>query len=75
MPFPLPIDPDFMKEVVLAWLEDVDERLLHGRPEDAEISWKEAVGLYLKLGPGEYSPEIDKLIVDARVKLDQIPSS
>ena len=72
MPFPMPIDPEFRMEVILAWLQDVDDRLEVGRIDDAEKSWKEAVGLYLKLGPGEYNSDVDKLIVDARVKLNNL---
>ena len=40
MPFPLPLDPDFRKEVVSMWMDDVDDRLAMGDMEDARVSWK-----------------------------------
>jgi len=71
MPFPLPIDPQFRREIIKEWLYDVDERLAAGTIDGAEKSWKDAAKLYLGLGAGEYCPEIDALIAEQRVKIDQ----
>lgn len=71
MPFPLPIDITFQHEVIEAWLEDVDDRIELGQKEQAELSWKEATGLYLKLGHDGYRKDLDDKIVESRVKLDR----
>jgi hypothetical protein len=70
MPFPLPIDPDFRKEVVSMWMDDVDDRLVLGDLEDAEVSWKIANAIYLNLPPGEGTLEIEARLVGQRVKLN-----
>jgi hypothetical protein len=48
MPFPLPFDPSFRKEVVSSWMDDVEDRLALGSLEDAEVSWKIANSIYLR---------------------------
>ena len=70
MSFPLPIDPDFRKEVVGFWLDDVDDRLEIGNLSDAELSWKQANGIYLTLPPGSGDMALEDRIFAARVKLD-----
>jgi hypothetical protein len=74
MPFPLPIDPDFRKEVVSMWMDDVDDRLELGDLEDAEVSWKIANVIYLNLPPGECTLELESRLVGQRVKLNHTPS-
>ena len=74
MPFPLPIDPRYRKEIVWAWIEDISDRL----EEDllgAETSWKIAREIYLSLPPGEGDEEIESALWQARVKLDQTEHS
>jgi hypothetical protein len=76
MPFPLPSDPDFRKTVVSYWLEDVDDRLSLGSPEDAEVSWKIANEIYLSLPPGHGDMQLEDWLFAQRVKLDQtLPSN
>jgi hypothetical protein len=72
MPFPLPLDPFFRKEIVWMWIHDISDRLKLGDTEGAEISWKTANEIYLSLAPGEGSPEIEKWMFSERVKLDNI---
>ena len=74
MPFPLPLDPDFRKEVVSMWMDDVDDRLATGDKEDAEVSWKIANAIYLNLPPGEGTLELEARLVGQRVKLNHTPS-
>ena len=75
MPFPLPIDPDFRKEVVSMWMDDVDDRLVLGNIEDAEVSWKIANSIYLHLPPGEGTLEIEARLFRQRVKLTKLTDS
>lgn len=69
-PFPLPADPDFRKEVIQAWLEDIDDRLQMGDHKSAQESWKLANTLLLQLPPGRGAPSLEKELVSKRVKLD-----
>ena len=73
MPFPLPLDPDFRKEVVSMWMDDVDDRLAMGYIEDARVSWKIANAIYLNLPPGEGTLELEARLFGQRVKLDHTP--
>jgi hypothetical protein len=70
MPFPLPIDPQFRREVVWAWIGDVAERI-EKDIEGANQSWKTAQGIYLSLPPGEGDEELESALFQARVKLDR----
>ena len=70
MTLPLPIDPDFRKECVGFWLDDVEDRL-----EEAERSWKEANSLYLSLPPGYGNLTLEDRLVQLRVKLDKLTNS
>lgn len=74
MPFPLPLDPDFRKEVVSMWMDDVDDRLAMGDMEDARVSWKIANAIYLNLPPGEGTLELEARLVGQRVKINHTPS-
>jgi hypothetical protein len=71
MPFPLPLDPTFRKEVIKSWIEDVHDRLELGDTESAELSWKIANSLFVSLpaGQGDFSLEND--LIESRVKLEQ----
>jgi len=71
MAFPLPVDPFFRKEIVFIWICDIDDRLEVKDFEGAELSWKIAQDIYLSLPPGNGSEKIEKLLVEARVKLDR----
>ena len=75
MPFPLPLDPDFRKEVVSMWMDDVEDRMELGDIEDAEVSWKIANAIYLNLPPGEGTLEIEARLFGQRVKLDKLTDS
>lgn len=70
MPFPLPIDPEFRKEIIRSWIEDCHDRLELGYKNDAEVSWRTANSLYLSLPPGSGDPAIEQALVSARVKLE-----
>lgn len=70
MAFPLPIDPDFRKEVIRSWIEDCYDRLEQQRKEDAKLSWKIANTLYLSLPPGSGDLSIEDALMEIRVKLD-----
>ena len=69
MPLPLPQDPQFRKEVIQAWLDDVDDRLEMGQPEGALLSWKIANDLFLQLPPGFGDLDLEDQLVAKRVKL------
>jgi hypothetical protein len=75
MAFPLPADPEYRKEVVMLWLDDVEDRLKVYSVSDAEKSWKIAQCIYLSLPPGGGSDEIESALVRARVKLDKLTES
>ena len=70
MPFPLPIDPFFRKEIARIWLLDVYDRLEIGDLDGAEKSWKTATDIVLSLPAGEGSTSLDGELFQARVKLD-----
>lgn len=72
MPFPLPVDPDFRKEVIDFWLDDVDDRLLLDHVEDAEKSWKQANELYLSLPAGCGDLTLEEKLIAKRVKLNNL---
>jgi hypothetical protein len=70
MPFPLPLDPEFRKEIVSFWMDDVEDRDAQGDYEDAEVSWRIANSIYLNLPPGEGCLETEARLFGLRVKLD-----
>ena len=70
MPFPLPIDPDFRREVVKMWLQDVEDRLKMGDSLGAKQSWKIANSIYLSLPSGGGEFLLEKILIETRVKLD-----
>jgi hypothetical protein len=70
MAFPLPIDPEYRKEIVWAWIGDIADRLESEVP-GAEDSWKIAQEIYLSLPPGCGCEEIESALFLARVKLDK----
>lgn len=72
MAFPLPLDPEFKRQIVRDWINDVSDRLEGNYTDDAEQSWKIASEIYLSLPPGEGSEELEADLVAARVKLNQI---
>jgi hypothetical protein len=72
MSFPLPVDPEYRKLVVLFWLDDIDDRIAINQVQDAEKSWKIAQDIYLSLPPGEGSEELEISLAFYRVKLDKI---
>lgn len=71
MPFPLPKDPDFIKEVVKSWLIDVGDRTEIGDIAGAELSLRTAKVLYLSLPPGCGDSDIEVEIVRVGVSLEQ----
>lgn len=72
MAFPLPLDPDFRKVVIDFWLDDVEDRLLLDRLEDAEKSWKQANDLYLALPAGCGDLSLEEKLIAKRVKLNNL---
>ena len=70
MAFPLPIDDNFRIETIKGWLDDVDDRLELGRPEDAIISFNIARDLYLKLPGSVFSQELEDRVVAAQGKIN-----
>jgi hypothetical protein len=71
-PFPLPQDPEFRREVVSFWLDDIEDRLISGPVEDAEVSWRIANAIYLNLPPGEGLMETEARLFALRVKLNHL---
>lgn len=71
MPFPLPVDPTYRKELISDWLIDVEDRLID-YPETAEESWQIARTLYLSLPPGEGDDNLEAQLISIRVKIDKI---
>ena len=71
MPFPMPRDPAFKREIVELWLLDIEDRLRDGLP-GAEDSWRIANEVYLSLPPGEGRQELEQKLVEARVKLSNL---
>ena len=69
MPFPLPLDPAYRKEIVWAWIGDVADRL-ESDINGANTSWKIAQEIYLSLPPGNGDDKIESALFKARVKLD-----
>jgi hypothetical protein len=69
MPFPLPLDPQYRRDLVRDWLQDVADRV--NDPESANVSWKIANDIYLSLPPGEGDETLELELVQARVKIDQ----
>ena len=74
MPFPLPLDPQFRKEVIRSWIDDVDDRVNMGDLDGAEKSWQTANHLYLKLPAGKGDAELERHLVASGVKLTEYPS-
>jgi hypothetical protein len=70
MAFPLPLDPQFRRDLVWDWIADIADRL-ETDPKGAEVSWKIANEIYLSLPPGEGCEEIESAMMLARVKLDK----
>lgn len=71
MPFPLPRDPDFIKEVVESWVIDIRDRVEMGDVEGARVSLSIANKLYLSLPAGNGDDSLEKRIIEARVNLEQ----
>ena len=71
MPFPLPVDPDFRKEVVKSWIEDVYDRLELSDLDGAQYSWQAANTIYVSLPAGQGDFFIEEELVKSRVKLSQ----
>ena len=72
MPFPLPLDPYFRKEIVFMWICDIQDRLKIGDIEGAQQSWKTALEIYLSLPAGEGSDSLETQLSGMRVKLDSL---
>jgi hypothetical protein len=69
MPFPLPIDPDFRKAIIVSWIEDCEDRVMAGQLDQAFDSLRIANSLYLGLPAGQGDEGIEKALVEVRVKL------
>lgn len=72
MPFPLPLCPDLRKIIVDDWLNDVQDRLSLGQPENAEQSWRIANKIYLDLPPGCGDTALEGRLYQLRVSLDNL---
>lgn len=72
MPFPLPVDPQFRKEVIEFWLEDIEDRIEMNALQGALDSWKIANGLYLELPAGHGDPYLEDQLMALRVKLTKL---
>ena len=75
MPFPLPLDPVFRKEIVNMWILDIGDRIKLGDVEGANQSWKIANEIYLSLPPGEGDAEIESALALAGVKISKLTYS
>lgn len=71
MPFPLPLDPTFRKEVIQSWIEDVYDRLELNDIQSAKQSWQIANTLYVSLPPGQGDFLLEEALIESRVKLEQ----
>lgn len=71
MPFPLPRDPEFIREAVAIWIEDIDERLALNDVQGANESWTTAAKLFLSLPPGHSCAKLEETLFSQRVKLDR----
>jgi hypothetical protein len=71
MPFPLPIDEEFRIEVIKVWLDDVEDRLALGKNEDADLSFRIALNLYLKLPGNFFDQNLEDRIIAAQGKINQ----
>ena len=71
MPFPIPLDPVFRKELIEAWVEDVLYRIEIGDIANGLKSWQIAVSMVNSLPPGCSDGSLEKELHDIRVKLDQ----
>ena len=71
MPFPLPLDPDFRKDIIRSWIEDIEDRLELSDLEGAYLSWNTANNLYVSLPAGQGDFFIEKALVKSRVKISQ----
>lgn len=70
MPFPLPLDPTFRKEVVEMWLIDVGDQLSLGRLKEAKDSCQTALEIFLSLPPGWGDPELEEKLVRTKQALE-----
>lgn len=71
MPFPLPLDPSFRKEVIQCWIEDVSDRLELNDIESAKQSWQIANTLYVSLPAGQGDFLLEDQLIESRVKIEQ----
>lgn len=71
MPFPLPLDPVFRKEVIQCWIEDVYDRLELNDKQSAMQSWQIANNLYVSLPPGQGDFLVEQQLMESRVKIEQ----
>jgi hypothetical protein len=74
MPFPLPLDPEFRKEIIQSWIDDVADRVELGDIEGAEKSWQAANLLYIQLPAGKGDLRLKDHLLAARVKLREYHS-
>lgn len=70
MAFPLPIDPEFRRNLVWDWIQDITDRLEQNL-DGADQSWRIANEIYLSLPPGEGCEELEFALFLARGKIDQ----
>lgn len=71
MPFPLPADPVFRKELAKSWIDDVEDRVNLGDIVGAGLSLNEARTLLLSLPPGQGDESIVEHLLTAQSKLEQ----
>lgn len=71
MPFPLPLDPGFRREVIKSWIEDVYDRLSLGDIGGARRSWATANTLYVSLPAGQGDFSLEGELLKTRVKLER----
>ena len=71
MPFPLPPDVDHRIAIIHWWLDDVEDRLSLGRTEEADVSYRTALDLYLRLPGGINDQILEDRMISAQGKTIQ----
>lgn len=69
MPFPLPLNPQFRKEVVVSWLDDAEDQMELRNIDKANESWGIANNIYLSLPPGFGEEKLEERLVAVRVRI------
>lgn len=70
MPFPMPLDASFRKELIKSWIQDVYDRLELNDTESAKLSWNAANAIYLSLPAGQGDFFMERELTELLIKID-----